>query len=62
MRWSDRDKLSKLANVLYPHLAPKDVQEQMRKLCALDGKRGPLEAKIAADKARAKQARTKWKR
>jgi hypothetical protein len=62
VKWNERDKMSKLANVMYPHLAPKEVREEMRKAAALDGKKGPFEAKLAADKARDEQARTKWKR
>jgi hypothetical protein len=53
--WFERPRLFRLANVMYPHLAPPEVQREMTMLAAKEGKRGPLEARIAADQARGQQ-------
>jgi hypothetical protein len=39
--WSKRDRSSKLASILYPHLTTKETQQEMNELAKAEGKRPP---------------------
>jgi hypothetical protein len=51
-KWHDRPRMERLANVLYAHLAPPEVQREMLETAEVEGKRASLEQRIARDKAR----------
>jgi hypothetical protein len=44
--WHSRPRAERLANVLYPHLAPPETQREMVNLAAVENKRGGLERRI----------------
>ena len=37
-KWEDLNRTEKLANIMFPHLAPKEIQEEMKQLAANEGK------------------------
>ena len=39
MKWDKRDRFSKLANVLYPHMADKGTRTEMEQLARNEGKK-----------------------
>ena len=44
--WHSRPRANRLANVLYPHLAPKDVQQEMVALAKLEHRDASLAKRI----------------
>jgi hypothetical protein len=40
-KWDDLNREQKLANIMFPHLAPKPIQDEMRLLAANEGKKSP---------------------
>ncbi len=50
--WHDQPRQSRLASVMYPHLASEETQKQMADLAACEGKRSPQAAKIEADRGK----------
>jgi hypothetical protein len=60
--WEILSRSSKLAACLWPSLIPKGVQQQMRDISHGEGKRSPLEAKLADDKARSGASRVNYQR
>ena len=40
-KWQDLNRTEKLANIMFPHLASKQIQEEMRALAANEGKKSP---------------------
>jgi hypothetical protein len=40
-KWDDLNREQKLANVMFPHLAPKEIQEEMKQLAKNEGKKSP---------------------
>lgn len=55
--WHQRPRMSRLANILYPALAPKEVQEEMKALAANERKTDPLTVKLKADQQSGKAKR-----
>ncbi len=50
--WHDQPRQSRLASVMYPHLASEETQKQMADLAAREGKRSPQAAKTEADRGK----------
>jgi len=50
--WHDQPRQSRLASVMYPHLASEETQKQMADLAAREGKRSPQAAKAEADRGK----------
>jgi hypothetical protein len=50
--WSSRTRLSKLASVLYPHLADEATRKQMIELARGEGKRPPAQQPLLSDHER----------
>jgi len=44
--WFERDRQSRLANVMYPNLAPPEVQRQMLETAAVEGKQDQVAKRI----------------
>jgi len=43
--WNKRTRMSRLASVLYPHLADEETRREMKALARREGKRAPQEVK-----------------
>ncbi len=50
--WHSQPRQSRLASVMYPHLASEETQKEMADLAAREGKRSPQAAKIEADRGK----------
>jgi len=50
--WDHRDRMSKLAQVMYPNLSDRETQREMAQLSANQGKKSPMQGRIDAEKAR----------
>ena len=44
-KWFDLSRDEKLANALYPHLAPKPIQKEMEELAKNEMKKSPLQGR-----------------
>jgi hypothetical protein len=40
-KWENLSREEKLANIMFPHLASKQIQEEMKQLAANEGKKSP---------------------
>ena len=52
MSWDQRSRLSKLSNVLYPHLASEATRAEMRERATFEGKKAPNAARLLDDHSR----------
>jgi hypothetical protein len=57
--WDQLSRSSKLAAVMWPDLAPKHIQAEMKSISWLEGKTDPLSGKLRAEQARRQQQQTK---
>jgi hypothetical protein len=45
-KWFDLSRDEKLANALYPHLAPKPIQREMEELAKNEMKKSPMRGRL----------------
>jgi len=48
--WHDQPRQSRLAAVMYPHLASEETRQQMESFSDREGRKSPQQAKIEADR------------
>jgi hypothetical protein len=41
-KWFELDRMSKIANCMYPHLSTKEIQKEVEEIAAREGKKSPL--------------------
>ena len=62
MGWGERGKNERLANLLWPHLAPAENQSHMLKLANQDQRAGELQKRIKEGSAKYKRPTNKgWR-
>jgi hypothetical protein len=61
LSWHERDRNSRLANILFASLADDETKKEMASLATAEGKKSPQQGIEDAEKARQSQSRTKWK-
>jgi hypothetical protein len=44
--WKDLSRDEKLANVMFPHLAPKEIQKQMEELAKNEMRKSPMQGRL----------------
>ena len=54
-KWENMSREEKLANILYPNLAPEPIKKEMAELAAKEGKPSPMHARLDRVDGRAKR-------
>jgi hypothetical protein len=50
--WDKLTRASKLASIMFPHLAPTNIQREMQRISAGEGKKAPAPSPLLSDQTR----------